>query len=664
MSFLAPLFLLAGLAAAAPVLFHLVRNRTREVKPFSSLMFLEETPLRMEQHKRLENPWLLLLRVLVVLLIAFGFARPFLARPQVALSGPGTRTAVLLDVSGSMRREGLWKQACAEAEAVLSKAGPSDEVAVFGFDSEVREVFGFERWREGSPSERVPRVRAALAELQPGWDRTVLDGVLMEAALRVARAGEDRALRLVVISDFQEGAKLDGVQGYQWPPKLQMLLKPVAPRETQNASLQWLRGESLGDAPQVRVTNSPGATVEQFALSWETPGAGSQKKDVYVPAGQSRVVRLPEQGAEVLRLSGDREPFDNRVFRVPFEPRRMRVLSAGLPPDDGPRSLAYFLKRAFPKTPAAEVEVADPAVAGWAGADLLVLGENASPDHVEAARAFATKGRMILVPAESERVATVLGALLGRVGATEARGADYALLAGIDYRHPLFLPFADPRFSDFTKMHFWRHRRLDFSGVENVEVLARFDDGSPAVAQARLGAGAVVVLGSSWSPQDGQFALSSKFVPWMNALLEVSSGRAEGPKLAVCGDRLPVPAGADSVRFPDGRVEPVEKGGFFAGTREPGVYEMQPVGQKIAVNMAGEESRTQPVSMDRLQSLGLPLAAREETGGGSARDLEAVQVEGRQKLWRWLVVFALGCVGVETAVSAVVSGRKMKEGVS
>ena len=197
-----------------------------------------------------------------------------------------------------------------------------------------------------------------------------------------------------------------------------------------------------------------------------------------------------------------------------------------------------------------------------------------------------------------------------------------------------------------------------------MEVLARFDDGSPAVAQARLGAGAVVVLGSSWSPQDGQFALSSKFVPWMNALLEVSSGRAEGPKLAVCGDRIPVPPGVDSVRFPDGRVEPVEKGGFFAGTRKPGVYEMQPVGQKIAVNMAGEESRTQLVSMDRLQSLGLPLAAREEAGGGGALDLEAVQVESRQKLWRWLVMFALGCVGVETAGSAVVSGREMKEGVS
>ena len=40
MSFLAPLFLLGGLAIGLPILFHLIRRTTREKTDFSSVMFL------------------------------------------------------------------------------------------------------------------------------------------------------------------------------------------------------------------------------------------------------------------------------------------------------------------------------------------------------------------------------------------------------------------------------------------------------------------------------------------------------------------------------------------------------------------------------------------------------------------------------------------------
>ena len=200
--------------------------------------------------------------------------------------------------------------------------------------------------------------------------------------------------------------------------------------------------------------------------------------------------------------------------------------------------------------------------------------------------------------------------------------------------------------------------------MAGVQVVARFDDGSPAVVQAVHGSGGVVVLGSSWSPQDGQFALSSKFVPWMNALLEASTGQVEGRRQVVCGDRVALPPGARAVRCPDGRVEQVQSDSWFSGTGDPGIYVVQPVGRRFAVNMASEESRTQAVPEERLQALGLPLGDREGAsgggvvGGGADRHLEAAQVEGRQKTWRWLVALALGLVGLETVVSAVVSLQK------
>src|SRR5262245_24851366 len=110
MSFLAPLFLLGGLAIAGPILFHLIRRTTKEHTPFSSLMFLKATPPRMTRRSRLENLWLLLLRCLVIGLLALAFGRPFFQEkiPAPPPLWAAKRTVILVDTSASMRRDGGW----------------------------------------------------------------------------------------------------------------------------------------------------------------------------------------------------------------------------------------------------------------------------------------------------------------------------------------------------------------------------------------------------------------------------------------------------------------------------------------------------------------------------------------------------------------------------
>jgi hypothetical protein len=103
-NFLSPLFLLGALAVAGPIIFHLIRRTTREVKPFSSLMFLQPTPPRVTRRSRLENLWLLLLRCLVLLALALGFARPFFRESTAKNAGrsaAGRRVAILVDTSAS-----------------------------------------------------------------------------------------------------------------------------------------------------------------------------------------------------------------------------------------------------------------------------------------------------------------------------------------------------------------------------------------------------------------------------------------------------------------------------------------------------------------------------------------------------------------------------------
>ena len=128
------------------------------------------------------------------------------------------------------------------------------------------------------------------------------------------------------------------------------------------------------------------------------------------------------------------------------------------------------------------------------------------------------------------------------------------MLADIDFQHPLFAPFADPRFSDFSKIRFWRHRRLDAAVLPGARVLARFDSGAPALLEIPAGKGRVLVLTSSWHPEDSQLAVSSKFAPLMWSLLEGSGAIGEFVTQYNVGDpvTLPAEAAGASVTTPSG----------------------------------------------------------------------------------------------------------------
>ena len=171
MNFLAPLFLAGAAAVVLPVVFHLIRRKTREQVPFSSLMFLRVSPPRLTKRSRLEDLLLLLLRCLVLGLLAAAFARPFFRRPLVLpeLQGTIRREIVLLDASASMRRGGLWDAARSKALTSVDAAAPGDAVAVYRFDRQLRPVVTFAEWSSRPSAERKAMVRARLGALTPGW---------------------------------------------------------------------------------------------------------------------------------------------------------------------------------------------------------------------------------------------------------------------------------------------------------------------------------------------------------------------------------------------------------------------------------------------------------------------------------------------------------------
>jgi hypothetical protein len=232
------------------------------------------------------------------------------------------------------------------------------------------------------------------------------------------------------------------------------------------------------------------------------------------------------------------------------------------------------------------------------------------------------------------------------------------MLRDIDFDHPLFAPLAGPQFSDFTKIHFWKHRKLSDAHLPGAKVLAWFDDGDPAVLEKASGRGRLVVWASGWRPADSQLARSSKFVPTMTALLELRHGRVQTGVHHRIGDRVPVPASAAAtrVRKPDGTtVTLAADATAFDGTDQPGAYAVDtPAGVRpFAVNLDPAESLTAPVPAETLEQFGCRLvtrgadAARAET----ERQQQNAELERGQSLWRILILVAVAALLAETALS-------------
>jgi hypothetical protein len=230
------------------------------------------------------------------------------------------------------------------------------------------------------------------------------------------------------------------------------------------------------------------------------------------------------------------------------------------------------------------------------------------------------------------------------------------LLGDINFSHPLFAPFANPRYGDFTKIHFWKHHPLALKTPSTTTVVARFDNGDPAVLERNLGTGRIVAFASGWQPDDSQLALSSKFVPLMGGLLDLACGGAAVPASVAIGAAVPLPASPTSsitVFAPDGREISVPEGAAtFTATDQPGIYRVITgvTETRFAVNLPAAESDTAPLDAEQLEQRGVRFGS----GLTRAERIERVrqqrdtELEIRQKVWLWLIAAALGVLIFET----------------
>jgi hypothetical protein len=414
--------------------------------------------------------------------------------------------------------------------------------------------------------------------------------------------------------------------------------------------------------------------------------ASPQVQTVYVPMGQRRTVQMDrfDDAAvvrTVLELKGDDDAFDNTLYVAPQRQRHTTVAYLGEDDPNDAQGLLYYLNRVYPETPLRRVDVVAPAddqplaPAGQQKPRFLVVAHaSLSTERIEQVREFLSGGGRVLVVVWTVEMGDELGRLLADdplqpvdIQLEESpQGIDYSLLGEIDFTHPLFVLFADPRFSDFTKIHFWKHRALSTEALEDARIVARFDNGDPALVEFHRGAGTLWVLTSGWDPYDSQFARSSKFVPLMSTMLAGSDWEIGGVQYMVNDpfDLTGMTAESDElvVVRPDGTEFPLAAGArSFDKTEQPGIYTVRGGEEPIAlaVNLTPRESETAPMEHEQLEQRGVRLGEGRtpEQDAELRRQKRREELEREQKMWRYMIVVALVTLIGETWLAGRKSGK-------
>lgn len=693
MSFLAPLFLVGLAALAVPIFVHLINRERKEITEFPSLMFIQRIPYRSVRRQKIRNWLLFAMRCLAMILLIAAFARPFVARRFAQAAGAldsAREIVVLLDRSYSMGYGDRWERATAAARAAIDGAGASDRVSLVSF-AETPSALNQPGADEGS-------IRAALDKVRPG-SRGTKYAPALKLASRILDESELGRREIVLITDFQK-VGWDGHEDVELAPGTQ--LKPVdvsesAPSNVAVTTVELHRAMVAGRervTVSARFTNTGGkpATgvsvalrlndreVERKTLMLAPNSAGTTTfTSVALPAGLTR-------GAVV--AGTDALVADNSYNFVLSPEQALSILIIEPPGSRSTQSLYLTQALAVGDRPVMRATVKKSGAVTFgdlAGKSLVILNDAPYPagDLGRRLHTFVEQGGGLLIalgeqstPGSFTGVAADL--LPGTVGPAVDRGLERGgTLTSIEYAHPIFELFSGPRSGDFSSAQFYRYRRVQLASAAGV--LARFDDGTPAVLEKPLGSGKVVILASTADIFWNDLALRPIFVPfihqvarytgtymdvrpWFTAgqVLDVGrtaeqlDGNAAGPSSApVSADGADYvaesPSGATLRPTPsdDGHLIELDEQGFYSIRRAGG-----PSGsaKPIAVNVDVAES-----NLSKLDPQELVAAVAPRTAGGQAGSVgappTAEEQERRQALWWYLLVGALVLLGAETILS-------------
>jgi hypothetical protein len=640
MSLLLPAFLAAGALIGLPILLHLLRRQPKQPVPFPSLRFLGPAALRDTRRQRILRWLTLLARCLVILLVAFAFARPFW---PPARKDADRAVIVLVDNSFSMQAAGRNASLATWLSRQLADLHRPDRLGVLLLHP--------------TPTWLVPlgddlaAGRSALRTLPTGYESSRFQPGLALAAAVLANTPAER--RQIILASDEQRLGWTGTDFAQpLPAGVELLAAPPAAPPSRQAALTRLKITRTPDG-----TLHFDGTVRAFApavskrtVSFFADGKLLGGSVLELAAGSAQPLhaefKLPPATpvfTACVSLDADDLPADDTAYAVlPAEGERRVLLASaasGSETDYLAGALAAVRGGDLPSFRTAPLPVNAP----WPSAAAVVLRGPAPFAEKSAAAldALLQSGGSAWLLCDGSAAQS---AWLARHGVSVT--PIHAPAAGLTLRdlaleHPLFAPFAGQSLAPLLVPAFTHGWSLAGTAVEP---LARWPDRTVAVAEVAVDAGRLLVTGFDDRRETSTFPVQAAFVPFVHqAVVWLAGNDRVSTTTGRVGETLTLPgAGLWSVLSSPVAAAPLAVNGNVTPAA-PGLYEFHGAGaprRLYAINLDPEESDLSPwpapTDFDRLVSKKKPAPL------ALAADREAARVRpaDESSVWWWLLATA------------------------
>ncbi|MCX7044611.1 MAG: BatA domain-containing protein [Candidatus Sumerlaeota bacterium] len=607
--------ILAGLAALAiPVIIHLLRSRRFVRADLGTLRFLREALQETSRWRRLQQWLLLLARLLIVALLTFLFARPFLKNPDEE-KRRNMEAVALVDASGSMEGQTLGARhfdlAREAAGKLLRDAPPTAKLSVAAFSSDVWDMKELQELK-----------------LAPGA-RTDYGRALLAARDRLALSKRERKM-VFLFTDMQKTG-LPEQPLPNWPLDCPVKIMP-SPQGIWNASITAARCPS----PYV---GSEGAIEVQLGCYGDVPEAEAEvtleiqgEKPIAQTAPLRSGVIIFKQAmthAGILRgvarvKSKDAYPSDNaRPFAFSVQAPHRVLLVNGAPGANQFKDETYYLQKAL--------EVAE----REEGQSAFAVEKRESLDDVAKFGVVALCNVAALTEAEIRRLQEFLdagGGLIYFLGDRiqsdacaewERQGVFPARIAisrtpvprqiwEWDTAHPALGLFNAREQGDLSRILF--RDVFDIEPTTGSAVLARLSNGVAALVEKSRGKGRILLVANPCDRDWSDWPATRMYVPLIRELFNYLAGEL--------GAKTPV---AEKTPGPD-------------EARAPGVYDGDPAKGEPVTVVAGDprEADIRGVSEAEFRAaLGIGPAPDEDKEA-AREDNRPVNSERKREWWRYL----------------------------
>jgi hypothetical protein len=634
MAFLSPLFLVGALAAAVPILLHMLKREPEARVRFAAVRLLRNAPVEQARHRRLRELLLLALRVTALVLLALAFARPFFASAE---EQPPALTVVALDTSLSMSAPGQFERARQLAKDAIARTPARDLAAVVTF-------------ADGAQIAAIPTrdrtlVTSAIDRAAAGPGATRYRAALAAGAELIAGYGAGHGA-IVVVSDLQESGWDAGGRA-TIPESVRIEVADVGAPPPNIAVTAIDRSESRLSA---LVQNASGEARDvRVRLTVDDKSAGEAAATV--GPNQSAEVPLPiSRGFAAVVSVDDRQgvPGDNRRFAI-LDNASRPAIAIVTPTGDLTREGFYLQQALAVGGPGAGFDVeglattltaerAEPAdksdrpnLARYAAVILTATRGLEAQGRVRLAE-YVRQGGGLVVAVSEEIDPVVLSEVLPELklgltyeaakGSGSASSAGSIGLAPSDVRHPIFRAFG-ARLAGLGQVRFTRAGDLQGSCA----TLARFTNGNPAFVECAVGEGRAIVIASDLNNRGNDFPLHATFVPFMHETMRyLVAGQAAAAEYLI-GE------------------------GPAAQAQAPGIVTLPETGnnpgRRVAINVNPAESDPRRLSVADFQSAVVRL--KDAPAGGEVRHSPE---EDRQQIWRYLLMAVMAALLGESLVAA------------